>query len=268
MTAVCRRICGHADGPRRPPLPLLRVPALSPGRAAHTRPPRVRHTAGGGLRAGQAARHGLRHDHRPRHDRRRARDRGSPRRVRVRGADRLVQGRAAGRARALLGHHAGRSRVAPAQLERRGAVRRVPARLRDRVRARAPLLRGRRAARGAPPPPARPAVQRLGDAQRLARARIEPAGRHLHRDPRRCRGRRIGRPRRGRRRAHMDGDAARVDPGTVSTAAAPRRGDRPRRAGQRREVGARRDGAGGARARPWPRRRPEPARGASRWPSG
>ena len=41
---------------------------------------------------------------------------------------------------------------------------------RDRLRARPPLLRGRRAARGAPPPPARRAVRDLGDPQRLPRA--------------------------------------------------------------------------------------------------
>ena len=63
------------------------------------RPARVRHPSRRGLRAGQAARDGLRDDHRPRHDRRRARDRRPPGRVHLRGADRRLQGRATGRAR-------------------------------------------------------------------------------------------------------------------------------------------------------------------------
>ena len=52
--------------------------------------PGVRDAAGGGLRARQAAGHGLRDDHRPRHDRRLPRDRRSPRRLHLRGADHLV----------------------------------------------------------------------------------------------------------------------------------------------------------------------------------
>ena len=87
---------------RRPALPLVRLAAVAPRRAAGARAAGVRDAAGGGLRARQAARHGLRDDHRPRHDRRRARDRRPPRRVRLRGADGLVQGRAAGRSRPLL----------------------------------------------------------------------------------------------------------------------------------------------------------------------
>ena len=59
-----------------------------------------------GLRARQAPRDGLRDDHRPRHDRRRADARAPARHVHLRGADRLVQGRAAGRARPLLRDHA------------------------------------------------------------------------------------------------------------------------------------------------------------------
>ena len=51
-----------------------------------------------------------------------------PRRVRLRGADRLVPRRAAGRARALLRHHARRPRVAAGARRRRRGVRRVPAR--------------------------------------------------------------------------------------------------------------------------------------------
>ena len=107
---------------------------------------RVRDAARGGLRAGQAAGHGLRDDHRPRHDRRRARDRRPPRRVRLGGADRALPRRAPGRARPLLRHHARGPRVAAGPQRRRGAVRRLHARARDRLRARPPLLHRRRAA--------------------------------------------------------------------------------------------------------------------------
>ena len=110
-------------------------------------PAGVRHASGGGLRARQAARHGLRDDHRPRHDRRRACDRRSPRRVRLRGAHRPLPRRGAGGARALLRHHRRGPRMAAGAQRRRRAVRRLPARARDRVRARAPLLHRRRAAR-------------------------------------------------------------------------------------------------------------------------
>ena len=52
------------------------------------------------------------------------------------------------------------------------ACRRVPARARDRLRARAPVLRRRGAADAAPPPPPRAAVRRLGG-RATARARRE-----------------------------------------------------------------------------------------------
>ena len=113
--------------------------------------PGVRHRPCRGLRARQAPRDGLRDDHRSRHDRRRAVARPPARHVHLRGADRFLQGRAAGRARALLRHHAGRSRVAAGPQRRRRGVRGVPARARHHRSARAPLLRRRRAAHGAPP---------------------------------------------------------------------------------------------------------------------
>ena len=113
----------------------------------------------------------------------------------------------------------GRPRVAPAQLRRRRGLRRVPPRERHRLRAGPPLLRRGRPARRPPPPPARAAVPGLGDAQRLARPRAQPARRDLHRDPRRDRHRRVGRPRRRRHRADVHRDPARVDPGRVSRAA-------------------------------------------------
>ena len=73
-------------------------------------------------------------------------DRRPARRVRLRGADRVVPRRAAGRARPLLRDHAGRPRVAAGARRRRRGRRRVPARARDRVRAGAPVLRRRGAA--------------------------------------------------------------------------------------------------------------------------
>ena len=57
-----------------------------------------------------------------------------------------------------------------AHFGRRRDRRRLPARARDRVRARPPLLRRRRAADRAPPAPARPAVPDLGGPERLPRA--------------------------------------------------------------------------------------------------
>ena len=217
-------------------------------RPAGARPAGVRDAARGGLRAGQAPRHGLRDDHRSRHDRRRAADRRPARRVRLRGADGPVPRRAAGRARALL-------RASPPTTT--SGCRRTPAtsRLcaeylheqRDRLRAGAPVLRRRGAADAAPPPAAGAAVRRLGGAQRLARARAEPARRRstsrrtaapASAAPTTTPGVDIGRtwtetPRGARRReeflAHMR--AGRVE--------------RARRPGQRRQVGARGDGARG-----------------------
>jgi hypothetical protein len=74
--------------------PLDRLAALEARGPARARAPRVRHAAAGGLRAGQAPGHGLRDDHRSRHDRRGARARRPRRHLRLRGADRLVPGRA------------------------------------------------------------------------------------------------------------------------------------------------------------------------------
>ena len=61
------------------------------------------------------------------------------------------------------------------------------ARAGDHLRPGPPLLCGRGAAHRPPPPPAGPAVPDLGDPQRLPRQGAEPAGLHLHRDPRRHR---------------------------------------------------------------------------------
>ena len=210
----------------------------------------MRHSAGGGLRARQAARHGLRDDHRPRHDRRRARDRRPAGRLHLRGADRGLQGRGPGRARPLPGHHARRPRLAPGSQRRRRGLRRVPARQLDRLRAGASLLRRGGSPHPAPPSPARAALPGVGDAQRLARQGAEHAGRHLHRDPRGNRRGRVGRSRGSGHRPHVHGDGAGVHPRRVSTAHPPRRGRRARRPGQRREVGALRDGPRGALARP------------------
>ena len=85
------------------------------------------------------------------------------------------------------------------------------------MRARAPVLRRRGAADAAPPPPAGAAVRRLGGPQRLARARAQPPGRDLHRDPRRHRRRRQRRPRRRRHRPHCSRDARRRDARTSSS---------------------------------------------------
>ena len=151
---------------------------------AKPRPPRVCDASGGGLRVGQATRDGLRDDHRPRHDRRLPRARGPSGRVRLRGADRLVRGRAAGRSRALLRDRSGGPRVSPSARRRPRALRRVPARARDRVRARPSVLLRRRAARTAPPLAPGRAVRGLGGAQRLACPGAEHAGGGVHGDPR------------------------------------------------------------------------------------
>ena len=78
--------------------------------------------------------------------------------------------RAAGRAHPLLRHHARRPRVAAGARRRRRGGRRVPARARDRLRARAPVLRRRGAADAAPPPPARRAVLDVWEVRNGARA--------------------------------------------------------------------------------------------------
>ena len=216
---VCSRIFrlyernrDNVGQPGRPALPLHRLRGVEARRPAQPRAARVRHAARGGLLARQAAGDGLRDHHRPRHDRRGGRDRVAlRRRVRLRGADRLVPRRAAGGPRPRLRHHARRPRVAPGAPRRRRGRGRGAARPRDRVRARPPLLRGRRAADAAPPPAARPALPGLGDAQRRAGAGAERARRRLHRDARRDGDRGQRRPRRRRRRPHVDRDAARRD---------------------------------------------------------
>ena len=78
--------------------------------------------------------------------------------------------RAAGRARALLRHHAGRSRVAAGAPRRRRAVRRLHVRARDRVRARAPLLHVAAPLRARHRRRLARAVRRVGGPQRRARA--------------------------------------------------------------------------------------------------
>ena len=138
-----------------------------------------------------------------------------------------------------------------------------------RQRARAPLLRRRGAADEPPPAPPGRAVPDLGDAQRLARARAEHAGRDLRRDPGRDRDRRQRRSRGHRHRAHLHARPGGGDAGRVPRA----RARRPRRAGRRagldREVGARGDGAG-ACARSAATASADagrPRRACSRWPS-
>ena len=270
---MCRRICArdksieqgsnddsHPHQPSRPALPLdrlARVPARHPD---GPRPARVRHPSRRGLRAGQAPGHGLRDDHRPRHDRRRARDRRPPGRVHLGGADRRLQGRAPGRARALPRHHARRPRVAAGPQRRRRGLRRVPARQLDRLRAGPSVLRGGRAPHRAPPPPPRAAVPGVGDPQRVAGEGAEHARRHLHRDPRRDGSGRVGRPRGRGHRPHLHRDRTGLHSRRVSAPHPPRRGGRARRSGQRRQVGPLGDGAGRALAGPGRGRERRPTR--------
>ena len=162
----------------------------------------MRHAPRGGLRAGQASRDGLRDDHRPRHDRRRADDRPSARHLHLRGADGLVRRRASGGTRPVLRAHPRGPRVAPGPQRQRRELRGLSPGARDHHRAGAPLLRGGGAADGPPPSAPGAAVPDLGDAQRLARQGAQPAGVRLHRDPWRHRHRRLGRSRRNRHRAH------------------------------------------------------------------
>ena len=107
----------------------------------------------------------------------------------------------------------------------------------------------------APPAPARGAVPDLGGPQRRARPRAQPAGRDLHRHPRRDRDRRLGRPRRGRHRAHVVRDPAGRHTGGVPRPRARRPRRRLRRPGLGGQVGARGDGARRPVARPRRRRR-------------
>ena len=238
---------GRMKKPSGPALPLRRLGGLQARGPARARAARVRDAAGGGLRAGQAARHGLRDHHRPRHDRRRAGDRRSGRRVHLRGAHRALSRRAAGRARALPRHHARRPRVAAGPRRRRRGGRRLPAQARDHVRARAPLLRRRGAADRPPPAPARRAVPDLGGPQRRPRPRAQPARRRSTSTPRRHGDRRLGRPRGGRHRAHLVRDAGGRDAGGVPRARPRRARRRVRRPGLGGQVGARGDGARRAR---------------------
>ena len=211
--------------------PALSLDGLAARKArgpAGARPAGVRHAARGGLRAGQAARDGLRDDHRPRHDRRRAAARRPARRVRLRGADGLVPGRAAGRARALLRHHrrttttgcratTATSRRAPSTCTRT----RSPARSRTRS---TPSTRRSRRATAAAWPQLFP-VWETRNGSRAPRA--EHAGGDLHRDARRHRHRRLRRPRRHRHRAHLHRDAARRDARGVPRSPARRGVPRP-----------------------------------------
>ena len=168
----------------------------------------MRDAAGGGLRAGQAAGHGLRDDHRPRHDRRRPGDRRPARRVRLGGADRAAS--AASR-RPCTSSASGSRRTTTSGCRRTPATSRSspstctstrsPARSRTRsTPSTAPLTPRHRRRLAA-------ALPDLGGPQRLARARAQPAGRDLHRHARRHRHRRHRRPRRRRHRAHVDRDA-------------------------------------------------------------
>ena len=143
----------------------------------------------------------------------------------------------------------GRPRVAAGPQRRRRGMRRVHERARDRLRARTPLLHRRRAADRAPPPAPGRHVRDLGDPQRRARARAQPARRDLRQHPQRHRHRRQRRPRRRRHRPHLHRDPARAHPGRAARAPARRTHHRARRAGQRRQVGARRDRARRAHAR-------------------
>ena len=173
------------DHPGRHALPLDRLAGLQARRAASAWAAGVRDAARGGLRAGQAPGHGLRHDHRPRHDRRSPLDRRAPRRVRLRGAHRPLPRRAPGGPRPLLRDHRRGPRMAAGPFRRRRAVRRLPLRAGDRMRPGPPLLQRRRAPHRAPPPAPGGAVQRLGGPQRRARPRAQPARRDLRRHPRR-----------------------------------------------------------------------------------
>ncbi len=115
LFAANRGICGRRrsneqegdtdDFPRRHALPFHRLAALQARRPALARAARVRDPAGGGLRARQAARDGLRDDHRPRHDRRLPAARRPSRLLRLRGADRPLRRRAPGGSRPLLRDH-------------------------------------------------------------------------------------------------------------------------------------------------------------------
>ncbi len=84
-----------------------------------------------------------------------------------------------------------------ANSRRRRALRRLPLRAGDRMRASPPLLQRWRPPHRPPPPAPSRALQCLGDPQRRARTRAEPASRDLRRHPQRNRHRRLRRSRRG-----------------------------------------------------------------------
>ena len=96
-TGLCRGICSNEMNVRATSRADLHCHStasqLSQARGpARARAARVRDAARGGLRAGQAPRDGLRDDHRPRHDRRRACELADrPDVLRLRGADRLLR---------------------------------------------------------------------------------------------------------------------------------------------------------------------------------
>ncbi len=94
-----------------------------------------------------------------------------------------------------------------AQRRRSGGLRRLPRQAGDRLRPGAPVLRRRSAAGSPSSPPARGAVRDLGGAKRFPRSGPEHPRRRLHRDPRRNRHRWLRRSRRRRHRPHLDGDS-------------------------------------------------------------
>ena len=233
---------GAAGGDRRlEGRPALSFERLGGGQArasSEPRPARVRDAAGGGLRARQAARNGLRDDHRSRHDRRLSRDRRSARRVHLRGADRPLSRRAPGGSRPLLRDQPRGPRVPSGSRRRRRGVRRVPPR-RDRSPVRSPIRSSpspRRSARVTGR--AWPSCSRCG---RSATARAPGSST--------CRRRSTSRP------AVAPASAGRtITPASISGGLGPRRRPRrrrksfcghvrarsrrdPRRAGKRRQVG-------------------------------
>ena len=103
------------------------------------------------------------------------------RRVRLRGADHLVQGRAPGGPRPLLRDHIRRPRVPPGARARSRDLRGLPERAGDPLRPRASVLPRGGAAGGASPPAPDRAVRDLGGPERFAGTRTEPAGGPVHR---------------------------------------------------------------------------------------
>ena len=211
----------------------------------------MRDPAARGLRARQAPRHGLRDDHRPRHDRRRAGARRPARHLHLRRADGELPRRAAGRARAVLRDRRrtttsgfrptpATSRRAPSTSTRAASS----ARWRTRSSPSAAPLRSRHRRRLAELFP-------IWETRNGSRARelnmpaaiyVETQGGIAIGGSDDHAGIDIGRT--------FTRDSGRGEPGGVPRARAGRPRRPRRRAGQRREVGARRDGAGGPRSRP------------------